>query len=187
MQTFICIETALWLQSIIGVLARKNVHILPYGRPRSNVLLDPTAVLMQKGALSAFLVSFNKRVFLLLSLHPKGADSEGGLHCTQNLRLLLHFVSMIWWWTRRRLQHQARAIVAMSSDFRETRLVFPRERNMYYVVLFIIATTIAAAVAIDVVLHGDEMVMNWWWWWWWWWSCLGCNVEQVVVPCCVGS
>jgi len=48
----------------------------------------------------------------------------------------------------------------MSSDFRETRLVFPRERNMYYVVLFIIATTIAAAVAIDVVLHGDEMVMN---------------------------
>jgi len=139
------------------VLARKNVHILPYGRPRSNVLLDPTALLMYKGALSAFLVSFNKRVFFLLSLHPKRADSEGGLHCTQNLRFL-HSVSMIWWWTGRRLEHQARAIEAMSSDFRETRLVFPRERNIYHV-LFIIATIAAAAVVIGVLFHGDELMM----------------------------
>lgn len=147
----------LWLQNIIGVLARKNVDILPYGRPRSKVLLDPIAVLMYKGALSAFLVSFNKRVFLLLSLHPKGADSERGLHCTQNLRLLLQFLSMIWWWwTWRRLKHQARAILAMSSDFRETRLVFPRERNIYYV-FFIIGTIVVAV--IGVVFHGDELKM----------------------------
>ena len=62
--------------NIIRVLARKKIHVLPYVRPRSNVLLDPITLLMYKGASCAFLVSFNKRVFFLLTLHPKRADSE---------------------------------------------------------------------------------------------------------------